>query len=129
VLIALPTAVYTMFGGVQAVTWTDVKQMVVIIAGVVAAVVVLIVGLPQTVSVGQALHFAGATGRLRALDFSFNPNETYTFWSGIIGGLFLMLAYFGCDQSQVQRYLTAKSIDEGRLADDERADPPRCSSS
>jgi Na+/proline symporter len=112
--IGLPTAVYTMFGGVQAVTWTDVKQMVVIIAGVVAAVVVLIVGLPHTVSVGQALHVAGATGRLRSLDFSFNPNETYTFWSGIIGGLFLMLAYFGCDQSQVQRYLTAKSIDEGR---------------
>lgn len=112
--IGLPTAVYTMFGGVQAVTWTDVKQMVVIIAGVVAAVVVLIVGLPSNVGVGQALHVAGATGRLRALDFSFNLNETYTFWSGIIGGLFLMLSYFGCDQSQVQRYLTAKSIEEGR---------------
>ena len=63
---------------------------------------------------GQALHLAGATGRLRAFDFSFNLSDTYTFWSGIIGGLFLMLAYFGCDQSQVQRYLTAKSVDEGR---------------
>ena len=112
--IGLPTALYTMLGGVQAVTWTDVKQMVVIIAGVLAAVVVLVVGLPANVSVGQALHVAGSTGRLKALDFSFNLNETYTFWSGIIGGLFLMLSYFGCDQSQVQRYLTAKSIDEGR---------------
>jgi len=112
--IGLPTALYTMIGGVQAVTWTDVKQMAVIIAGVMAAVVVLVVGLPSDVSVGQALHVAGTTGRLHALDFSFNLNETYTFWSGIIGGLFLMLAYFGCDQSQVQRYLTAKSIAEGR---------------
>src|SRR5207248_4955820 len=63
---------------------------------------------------GQALHLAGATGRLRAIDFRFDPRETYTFWSGMIGGMFLMLAYFGCDQSQVQRYLTAKSIGEAR---------------
>ena len=112
--IGLPTAVYTMLGGVQAVTWTDVKQMVVIVAGVLAAVVTLIHGLPADVSVGQALHIAGATGRLTALDFSFDLTRTYTFWSGMIGGLFLMLSYFGCDQSQVQRYLTAKSVEEGR---------------
>jgi Na+/proline symporter len=66
------------------------------------------------VSVGEALHIAGTTGRMQALDFTWDPNKTYTFWSGLIGGLFLMLSYFGCDQSQVQRYLTAKSIDEGR---------------
>jgi hypothetical protein len=60
------------------------------------------------------LHLAGATGRLQSIDFSFNLTEKYTFWSGMIGGLFLMLSYFGCDQSQVQRYLTAKSIDEAR---------------
>jgi Na+/proline symporter len=66
------------------------------------------------VSFGQALHLAGATGRLKAIDFTFNLSETYTFWSGMLGGLFLMLSYFGCDQSQVQRYLTAKSIDEAR---------------
>ena len=102
------------FGGVQAVTWTDVKQMVVIIAGVGAAVVVLLFQLPDHVSVGEALHIAGTTGRMQALDFTWDPNKTYTFWSGLIGGLFLMLSYFGCDQSQVQRYLTAKSIDEGR---------------
>ncbi len=112
--IGIPTTVYTMFGGIQAVTWADVKQMVVILVGVGAAVVVLVLGLPDDLSLGRALHVAGATGRLRTIDFTFDLDETYTFWSGMIGGLFLMLAYFGCDQSQVQRYLTAKSVDEGR---------------
>jgi solute:Na+ symporter, SSS family len=112
--IGAPTAVYTMFGGVQAVTWTDVKQMAVIIGGIVAAIVVLILGLPQGIDVGQALHVAGAVGKTQALDFRFDLSQTYTFWSGLIGGLFLALSYFGCDQSQVQRYLTAKSVEEGR---------------
>ena len=112
--IGVPTVLYTMVGGVQAVTWTDVKQMVVIVAGVGAAVAVLLFQLPDHVSVGEALHIAGATGRMQALDFTWDPNKTYTFWSGLIGGLFLMLSYFGCDQSQVQRYLTAKSVNEGR---------------
>jgi Na+/proline symporter len=112
--IGLPTVLYTMVGGVQAVTWTDVKQMAVIVVGVGAAVGVLLFQLPDHVSVGEALHIAGTTGRMQALDFTWDPNKTYTFWSGLIGGLFLMLSYFGCDQSQVQRYLTAKSIDEGR---------------
>src|SRR5215210_2499575 len=112
--IGLPTVVYTMHGGVQAVTWTDVKQMGVIVAGLLAAVAALIVGLPHEVSFAQALHVAGTAGRLNALDFTFDWNQTYTFWSGLIGGLFLMLSYFGCDQSQVQRYLTAKSPQEGR---------------
>ena len=71
-------------------------------------------GIPRDVGFGQALHLAGATGRLQAIDFRFDLRETYTFWSGMIGGLFLMLSYFGCDQSQVQRYLTAKSVDEAR---------------
>jgi Na+/proline symporter len=112
--IGLPTAIYTMIGGVQAVTWTDVKQMGVIVGGIVAAVAVLIAGLPDGMSVGTALHVAGAVGRTQALDFRFDLSQTYTFWSGLIGGLFLMLSYFGCDQSQVQRYLTAKSVPEGR---------------
>ncbi len=112
--IGVPTAVYTMFGGVQAVAWTDVKQMAVVVFAVLAAVAALILGLPHDVSLGQALHIAGAAGRLRTLDFSFNLTEKYTFWSGTVASLFLMLSYFGCDQSQVQRYLTAKSIDEGR---------------
>jgi solute:Na+ symporter, SSS family len=113
-VICVPMILYTSVGGVQAVAWTDVKQIFIIVAGMSAAVVVLILGIPHNVSMGQALHLAGATGRLRAIDFRFDVRETYTFWSGMIGGLFLMLAYFGCDQSQVQRYLTAKSINEAR---------------
>jgi Na+/proline symporter len=112
--IGAPTIVYTMIGGVQAVTWTDVKQMAVITFGILAAVAVLIAGLPEGVSLGRALHVAGAVGRTQALDFTFDVHETYTFWSGLIGGLFLSLSYFGCDQSQVQRYLTARSVQEGR---------------
>jgi Na+/proline symporter len=112
--IGLPTVLYTMAGGVQAVTWTDVKQMAVIVGGLVAAVAALILGLPSDVSVADALHVAGAAGRMNTVDFTFDVRQTYTFWSGLLGGLFLMLSYFGCDQSQVQRYLTAKSVDEGR---------------
>jgi Na+/proline symporter len=114
VVIGLPTVLYTIFGGVQAVTWADVKQMAIIVFGLLSAISVLLLSLPDTVSVSQAFHLAGSAGRLRTLDFSFNLGETYTFWSGMIGGLFLMLSYFGCDQSQVQRYLTAKSIDQAR---------------
>ncbi|MGE3342048.1 MAG: sodium:solute symporter [Vicinamibacterales bacterium] len=110
----LPTIAYTMKGGVQAVTWADVKQMFVIVGGLVAAVFALIWGLPDNVGVGTALEIAGSVGKMQAIDFTFDTNTTYTFWSGLIGGLFLSLAYFGCDQSQVQRYLTAKSVDEAR---------------
>jgi SSS family transporter len=113
-LIGLPTAIYTMFGGVQAVTWTDVKQMYLIVFGLLAAVVVLVLGLPDSVSLSGALHLAGAAGRLQPIDFSLDPSRTYTFWSGTIGALFLFLSYFGTDQSQVQRYLTARSVDEAR---------------
>ena len=113
-VICVPMIVYTTLGGVQAVAWTDVKQMFFVVGGMLAAVAVLLIGILQHVSIGQALQLAGATGRLRAVDFTFDLRETYTFWSGMIGGLFLMLAYFGCDQSQVQRYLTAKSVDEAR---------------
>ena len=112
--IGLPTTLYTMVGGVQAVTWTDVKQMVVIVVGVFAVVITLVLRLPDEVGLGQALHVAGSVERLMTIDFSFDLTETYTFWSGLIGGLFLMLGYFGCDQSQVQRYLTARSVDAGR---------------
>src|SRR5579872_5955275 len=113
-VICVPMIFYTSVGGVQAVAWTDVKQMFVIVTGMCTAVVILLLGIPKGVSVGQALHLAGATGRLKAIDFTFDVRETYTFWSGMVGGLFLMLAYFGCDQSQVQRYLTAKSVDDAR---------------
>src|SRR5688572_14956296 len=111
-LIGLPTVIYTVIGGVQAVTWVDVKQMMVIVGALIAIVITLIVKLP--VSPPDALHIAGAVGRTRVFDFSLSLTNTYTFWSGIIGGTFLMLSYFGTDQSQVQRYLAAKSVDEAR---------------
>lgn len=108
--IGIPTTIYTMLGGVQAVAWADVKQMVIILVGVTATVIALIAGLPADIGVESTLHVAGAVGRLQAIDFTFDLNETYTFWSGMIGGLFLALGYFGCDQSQVQRYLSADSV-------------------
>lgn len=111
-LIGVPTVLYTMIGGVQAVTWVDVKQMVLIVSALLAVVVTLLIQLP--VSPTEALTIAGAAGRLRVFDFSFSLSNTYTFWSGVIGGTFLMLSYFGTDQSQVQRYLAARSVDEAR---------------
>jgi Na+/proline symporter len=105
----VPMILYTMFGGVQAVAWTDVKQMGLIVGGLIAAVVVLIAGLPADVSVGEALHLAGSTGRLQTFDFTFDLTQQYTFWSGTIAALFLFCSYFGTDQSQVQRYLAAPS--------------------
>lgn len=113
-LIGVPTVLYTMIGGVQAVTWADVKQMVIIVGALAAIVVVLLWRLP--VSPDEALRVAGAAGRMRPFDFSFSLSETYTFWSGIVGGTFLMLSYFGTDQSQVQRYLTARSVPEARAS-------------
>ena len=112
--IGLPTIAYTMVGGVQAVTWTDVKQMVVIVFAMGSAVTVLIMGLPHGVTAGDALRVAGSVGRLQAIDFRWDLHQDYTFWSGLFGGLFLSLSYFGTDQSQVQRYLTAKSVDSSR---------------
>ena len=112
--IGVPTTCYTMLGGVQAVAWADVKQMVIIVGGLLAVVAALVLGLPRGVGLGDAMHLAGATERLTAIDFSLDLNETYTFWSGMLGGLFLMLGYFGCDQSQVQRHLTADSVDAAR---------------
>jgi solute:Na+ symporter, SSS family len=113
-VILVPAIVYTMLGGVQAVTWTDVKVMGLTVFVLVAAIVFLVAKLPDGVSVTDALRIAGSTGRLTVVDTRVTLTETYTVWSGLIGGLFLMLSYFGCDQSQVQRYLTAKSVDEGR---------------
>lgn len=111
-IMGIPTVIYTMIGGVQAVTWVDVKQMVLIVAALLVVVVVLLVQLP--LNPDEALRVAGAAGRLRVFDFSFDVNQTYTFWSGLIGGTFLAMSYFGTDQSQAQRYLTAKSVDEAR---------------
>ena len=111
-MIGVPTVIYTMVGGVQAVAWADVKQMVLIVIALVAIMFVLVIQMP--ISPGEALTIAGATGRLQVFDFSFDMSERYTFWSGVIGGTFLMLSYFGTDQSQVQRYLAARSVHEAK---------------
>ena len=113
-LIGVPTVLYTMFGGVRAVMWTDVKQMVLIVAALAAVLATLLAQLP--VSPGDALEIAGAAGRLQVFDFSFSISEKYTFWSGLFGGTVLMLSYFGADQSQVQRYLAARSVGEAKTS-------------
>jgi Na+/proline symporter len=115
-LMGLTTTLYTMFGGVQAVTWTDVKQMVIIFVGLFVILYVIVSQFPPGVSMGEAVQLAGSVGRMKIVDTKFDLNETYTLWSGLIGGMFLALSYFGCDQSQVQRFLTAKSVSQGRTS-------------
>lgn len=107
--------VYTTTGGVKAVTWTDFQQLLIIMSGMVLAFVMTIVLLPSDISFTDALSVAGEMGRLNVIDFSFDLGNRYNFWSGIIGGAFVALAYFGTDQSQVQRYLTGKSVMQSRL--------------
>ncbi len=114
--IGMSTTVYTMFGGVQAVTWTDVKQMVIIFVGLGICLFIIITSFPPSVSFTDGLSIAGSLGKLNTIDTSFDLKEKYTIWSGLIGGLFLFLSYFGCDQSQVQRFLTSKSVAEGRTS-------------
>lgn len=114
--IGLTTTFYTMFGGVQAVTWTDVKQMILIFFALGVAFFVILNGFPESVSLTDGLSLAGANGKLTTIETKFDLTERYTIWSGLIAALFLFLSYFGCDQSQVQRYLTAKSVDEGRTS-------------
>lgn len=107
--------VYTVSGGTKAVSQTQMHQMVVILGGMALACVFIVRALPADVSLLDAVRVAGASGRLNAVDFSFNLDSRYTFWSGITGGFFLALAYFGTDQSQVQRYLSGRSITQSRL--------------
>ncbi len=114
-LIGLLVITYTVSGGTRAVNVTHKYQMLVIFTGMFIAFFLLISYLPAGVSFVESLKIAGATGKLQTVDFSFDWNNRYTFWSGITGGLFLMLAYFGTDQSQVQRYLSGRSIKESRL--------------
>jgi SSS family transporter len=113
-LITMPAVVYTMFGGVQAVTWTDVKIMTLIVFGLFAMVTAALLGLPSGIGLTDGLGMAAATGRLRAFEFSFDLTNQYTIWSGTIAALFLFCSYFGTDQSQVQRYLTARSEGEAK---------------
>lgn len=114
--IGLSTTLYTMMGGVKAVAWNDVKQMLVIVLGLAACITVILQSLPPGFHFQDAMFLAGAAGKLQTIDFRFDLSEQYTFWSGTLAALFLFLSYFGCDQSQVQRYLTARSVDESRTS-------------
>jgi SSS family solute:Na+ symporter len=115
-LVGITVVTYTVAGGIKAVTWSDVQQMGIIFFGLVSALVVVILLLPSAVSFSDAVFLAGAAGRLNAVTTHFDWNDRYNLWSGLIGGTFLFLSYFGCDQSQVQRYLTGKSIAQSRLS-------------
>ncbi len=115
VIIGLTIILYTTLGGILAITWADVLQMSIIFCGLIMAMFMVIHLLPPEVSFFDAVRLAGAAGRLNAIDFHFDWNNRYTFWSGLIGGTFLSLSYFGCDQSQVQRYLTGKSLTQSKL--------------
>ena len=115
ILTGLLVVAYTVSGGSDAVTLTQKYQMGVILAGMAAAAVVLLMRLPRGLSLTDALTVAGGFGRLHAVDFSVDVHRRYTFWSGLLGGFFLALAYFGTDQSQVQRYLSGASLRESRL--------------
>jgi solute:Na+ symporter, SSS family len=106
---------YTTLGGIKAVTWADVQQMAMIMLALMIAFGVAISMLPPDVSFLDAVKLAGAAGKLNAVTTTFDWNDRYNIWSGLIGGMFLALAYFGTDQSQVQRYLTGKSIGQSRL--------------
>jgi Na+/proline symporter len=106
---------YTVSGGTRAVSQTQKHQMVVMLGGMAVAAVVIVSRLPADLTFGRAVRLAGTLGRMNVVDFSFNPESRYTFWSGITGGFFLAMSYFGTDQSQVQRYLSGRSITESRL--------------
>tara|TARA_B100000902_G_scaffold255106_1_gene241552 strand:+ start:1291 stop:2970 length:1680 start_codon:yes stop_codon:yes gene_type:complete len=107
--------IYTVSGGTKAVSITQKQQMFVIMSGMFVAFFIILNSLPANIDFYNAVDIAGLGGKMKVLDFSFNLNERYTFWSGITGGLFLALSYFGTDQSQVQRYLSGKSIKESQL--------------
>ena len=107
--------IYTVSGGTKAVSQTQKQQMAVMMGGMVVAGFMILRLLPPEVSFADALNVAGSMGRLNTVDFSFDISERYNVWSGLLGGLFLFLSYFGTDQSQVQRYLTGRSITESRL--------------
>ncbi len=115
-VMGLLVVLYTVSGGIAAVTWTDFLQMLIMTVGLFAALFTAIWLLPPGVGFGGALSLAGAAGRLNPAVWAFNPDDRYTIFSGLIGGMFLMLAYFGCDQSQVQRYLTGRNEEQSKLS-------------
>ncbi|MCB9209129.1 MAG: sodium:solute symporter [Ignavibacteriales bacterium] len=114
-VIGILVIIYTASGGTSAVNKTHMLQMTIIFFGMFSAFFMIFKLLPENVGVSDALHIAGKMGKLNTIDFSFNLNDRYTFWSGLIGGTFLALSYFGTDQSQVQRYLSGSSVAQSRM--------------
>ncbi len=106
---------YTVFGGGEAVSVTQEQQMIVILGGLIVAFVIMIFKMPEGVNLTDALNVAGKLGKTNVIDFKFDLSNRYNFWSGMFGGTFLFLSYFGTDQSQVQRYLSGKTLAESRL--------------
>ncbi|MFD2914727.1 sodium:solute symporter [Psychroserpens luteus] len=115
VIIGVLVIIYTVSGGTKAVNVTQKHQMIVIFTGMIIAFCLIIDKLPEGITFSKALDIAGASGKMEVLDFSFSLDNRYTVWSGLIGGTFLMLSYFGTDQSQVQRYLSGKSLKEMQI--------------
>lgn len=115
IIVGAMVILYTTVGGTVAVNKTHFLQMIIITAGMFSAFFVLMMLMPKDVSFIDAAYVAGKMGKLNAIDFTFDLSNRYTFWSGIIGGTFLMLSYFGTDQSQVQRYLAGSSVTQSRL--------------
>ena len=115
IIIGVLVIIYTFSGGTKAVNVTQKQQMFVIMLGMLITFFLILHYLPNDMTFNNALHIAGANDKMNIVDFSFNPEEKYTFWSGITGGFFLALAYFGTDQSQVGRYLSGKSVKESQM--------------
>lgn len=115
IIIGLLVIVYTFSGGNKAVNVTQKQQMFIIMSGMFITFFLILHYLPNDMTFTNALHIAGANDKMNIVDFSFNPETRYTFWSGITGGFFLMLSYFGTDQSQVGRYLSGKSVRESQM--------------
>jgi SSS family transporter len=115
IIIGFLVIIYTVSGGTKAVNVTQKQQMIIIFVGMVIAFYMIMSQLPPDITFTKALEIAGASGKMEVIDFSFDLSNRYTVWTGILGGTFLMLSYFGTDQSQVQRYLSGKSVRESQL--------------
>lgn len=115
IIIGFLVIIYTVSGGTRAVNVTQKQQMIIIFLGMLVAFFMIVNQLPSTISFANALDIAGASGKMKVLDFSFDLDNRYTVWTGVLGGTFLMLSYFGTDQSQVQRYLSGKSLRQSQL--------------
>ena len=115
IIIGFLVIIYTVSGGTKAVNVTQKQQMVIIFIGMLIAFFMIMSQLPENITFTNALEIAGASNKMEVLDFSFDLSNRYTIWTGILGGTFLMLSYFGTDQSQVQRYLSGKSVRESQL--------------